>query len=500
MNYNNIGSISHLFYERQQRQQLLYRLTLLVLGSIMTLSLLFNLLNSNDENVIAQPTSVFRELGDTLYDIVALELSAETAAPSAPITVVNDTAVNTDVKPAIEIAADSNTAPAILPNVAPKTVAMPIPALPKMIAESAITVRKHDSLSKIGTRLGINHHEIAEILKLPQAYPILTHLQKDHLLNIQLNKAGSILRLSYTVKADETLLVERIGQTFSSEIRSGNSKLVSKIMLASAPIHSSLMASAKRAGLNSALINKLGLAFGSGTDYVHHLHPGAKISLLYQEYLHNGKTVKTGDVIAAQIIDGGKLYRTIRYTAPNGHVGYYLPNGQSVESGFLRAPLHYSHISSPFLLHRLQPILHIVRPHEGVDLAAPGGTPVYATSNGIISEVGRDGGYGNKVEIKFNATYSTVYGHLARFAKIHAGQSIKQGQVIGYVGMTGLATGPHLHYEFRVNGIPHDPLKVVLPGGASIPRSQKGAFLTYARGLINRLDRIKLAPNLNTKN
>jgi murein DD-endopeptidase MepM/ murein hydrolase activator NlpD len=208
----------------------------------------------------------------------------------------------------------------------------------------------------------------------------------------------------------------------------------------------------------------------------------------------NGEPVRAGRILAAEFVNQGKRHRVVYFKPDNSHGDYYTPDGQSVRKAFLRSPLDFSRVSSGFSMARLHPVLGTWRAHKGVDYSAVTGTKVKTTANGIVSFAGDQGAYGNVVMIEHQGHHTTVYGHLSRFPKgMHRGQRVGQGDVIGYVGMTGLATGPHLHYEFIVNAQHRDPLKAVLPDAPSLNGTQKLAFQESTRSLITRLGLLKNA-------
>jgi len=204
--------------------------------------------------------------------------------------------------------------------------------------------------------------------------------------------------------------------------------------------------------------------------------------------------VRAGRILAAEFINHGTPYRAVYFQKSNFGGDYYTPDGKSMRKAFLRSPIEFSRVSSGFTNSRFHPILNKWRAHKGVDYAAPTGTRVRVTADGIVSFVGKQGGYGNVVMVSHQGVYSTVYGHLSRFANdIHRGQRVTQGEVIGNVGMTGLATGPHLHYEFKVNGVHRDPLHVALPDAAPISPVQQAAFRDSTRSLNERLSMLRNA-------
>ena len=210
--------------------------------------------------------------------------------------------------------------------------------------------------------------------------------------------------------------------------------------------------------------------------------------MIYQATYVDGESQHDGRILAAEFINRGKVYRALYFHDSDGG-GYYTPEGDSLQRQFLLAPVKYTRISSGFSAARYHPILHIWRAHEGVDFAAPMGTRIEATADGKIAFAGVERGYGNVVIIRHSAHYSTLYGHMLHFARhLHRGEHVTQGQVIGYVGMTGWATGPHVHYEFRVNGVPRNPMRYNTASAPPIDDAERSAFLRATDGLNARLD------------
>jgi murein DD-endopeptidase MepM/ murein hydrolase activator NlpD len=198
--------------------------------------------------------------------------------------------------------------------------------------------------------------------------------------------------------------------------------------------------------------------------------------------------LRDGDIIAAEFVNQGRSYKALRYKDPKGDVDYYAPDGKRLRKKFLRTPVNFTRISSGFSLHRKHPILNVIRAHKGVDYAAPTGTPIRAAGDGKVVFKGRKGGYGKVIILRHGAIYSTVYGHMSRYARgLSVGKRVRQGQIIGYVGMTGLATGPHLHYEFRVHGVHRNPLTVKLPAAAPLPARYHADFQAHTEEALARL-------------
>ena len=229
--------------------------------------------------------------------------------------------------------------------------------------------------------------------------------------------------------------------------------------------------------------------FGWDIDFVLDVRPGDTFAVTYSEIWRDGKYVKDGPIEAAEFVNQGREFRAVRYADPDGDSHYYTPDGRSMHKAFLRAPVEFTRVSSRFNSARLHPILNRIRAHKGVDYAAPIGTPVKAAGDGSIRFAGVMGGYGNVVEIEHSRSVMTVYGHLSRFARgTRVGAHVTQGTVIAYVGMTGLATGPHLHYEYRVNGVFKNPQTVPLPSAAPIDARYRDDFLARTAPLLATLD------------
>lgn len=253
-------------------------------------------------------------------------------------------------------------------------------------------------------------------------------------------------------------------------------------------IHHTLYQAAREAGLSKSMTRALIGLFARQVDYRQDIHAGDRFVVVYQP------NDADPTIAAAELDLNDTTLRAFRYTDGDGNPAYYTLHGKPLKPTLLRTPLDYTRVSSPFSLRRLNPVLHIYRPHYGVDLAAPAGTPIHAAGPGRVTFRGRDGGYGNLIIIDNPGPYSTRYGHMSRFAKgIHVGSHVKQGEVIGYVGSTGLATGPHLHFEIRVNGKPEPPLKVPLPREA-LSEAQLMAYENEITPLLEDLDPTPLRP------
>jgi murein DD-endopeptidase MepM/ murein hydrolase activator NlpD len=241
-------------------------------------------------------------------------------------------------------------------------------------------------------------------------------------------------------------------------------------------IERSLFDAGAQSGLNDAMVIKLANAFGYDIDFAQDLRQGDSFTVIYDDVYREGERLRDGDIIAATFVNRGKRYSAFRYTDVAGETMYYSEDGRPLRKSFLRTPVEFTRISSTFTSGRMHPILGTMRAHRGVDYAAPQGTPVRAAGDGKVAFRGWQNGYGNVVVLQHGGHFSTLYGHMSKFSGIHDGQHVSQGQTIGYVGMTGLATGPHLHYEFRIDGVHRDPLTVTLPKPEPLPQVELARF------------------------
>jgi murein DD-endopeptidase MepM/ murein hydrolase activator NlpD len=269
---------------------------------------------------------------------------------------------------------------------------------------------------------------------------------------------------------------------------------------ATGTIESSLFQSAKRVGLSEKITAEMARIFGWDIDFALDIQPGDKFSVVYQSLYHDGQKIADGNILAAEFVTDGKSYRALRYTTPDGKSGYYSPDGNNLHKPFLRTPVHFSRISSPFG-HRKHPVLNTMRLHKGVDYAAPRGTVVKASGKGKIIFRGTLRGYGKTVIIQHGKRYRTLYAHLQGYhSSQRMGSYVAQGAPIGYVGSSGLATGPHLHYEFLVNGVHRNPLDVKLPETTQLTEAHLQDFKNRASSMLNMLDMVSqstLAMNVN---
>lgn len=255
-------------------------------------------------------------------------------------------------------------------------------------------------------------------------------------------------------------------------------------------IESSLFAAGARSGLPDNLIMELADIYGHVIDFVYEIREGDQFAVTFEKRYLDGEFIEYGNILAAEFINSGESFVAIRFKDTQGDIGYYDQNGVSLRKAFLRAPLNFRRISSNFSHSRKHPITGVRRPHKGTDYAAPTGTPVYAAGDGKIVHLGKKGGYGKTIVMKHGVNVTTLYAHLSRYGKFKAGQKVKQRQVIGYVGSTGLSTGPHLHYEFIFNGVHRNPRTILnkLPKAKTLPESEIARYKSIAGILISALD------------
>jgi murein DD-endopeptidase MepM/ murein hydrolase activator NlpD len=349
-----------------------------------------------------------------------------------------------------------------------------------------ITVKRGDSLAAIFAREGIGSRELHNVLSAGQETRALVRLFPGETVRLRIDAEGRLQEVLYDLDTATTLQVLRKEDGFT--LGKISHEIERRTALASGSIESSLFASAQRSGLTDLQAMELANIFGWDIDFALDIRRGDSYSVLYEELYLDGEKVGNGPILAAEFVNSGKTFRAVRFEE-NGEAGYYSPDGYSMRRAFLRTPVEFSRISSRFNPNRRHPVLNTIRAHRGVDYAAPTGTPVRATGSGRVASVGTQGGYGKTIVLEHGTRYTTLYAHLNGYARgIRAGSRVRQGQVIGYVGMTGLATGPHLHYEFRIDGAHRDPLTVALPKADPVAPDQRVAFDQVASSLLGQLE------------
>jgi murein DD-endopeptidase MepM/ murein hydrolase activator NlpD len=349
-----------------------------------------------------------------------------------------------------------------------------------------VIVSRNDTLDRIFRRLKLNLADLASLRTLPGVRAMLDRLRPGESLHLT-HRDGTLFGFERRLNEKETLKVSRDASGLRADV------LQNALQMRPRTVHgviaSSLFEAVEAAGAHDPTAQALADIFGWDVDFVLEVRPGDAFVVTYQEIWRDGTYLHDGPIEAAEFVNHGRSFRTVRYTDPEGGTHYYTPDGRSMQKAFLRAPVAFTRVSSRFNSARVHPILNTIRAHKGIDYAAPIGTPVRAAGDGRIRFAGVMGGYGNVVEIEHSSSIMTVYGHLSRFASgTHAGAHVQQGAVIAYVGMTGLATGPHLHYEYRVNGVFRNPETVVLPAAAPIDDRWRADFLVRSAPLLATLD------------
>ena len=375
---------------------------------------------------------------------------------------------------------------------APAPAAAPAPAIEEKKAPShrEVVVAKGDTLSTLFEKVGLPAASVHEVLASGKQAKLFGQLKRGQKLEFELNPEGQLVNLHSKVSDLETISLTRNDKGYAFN------RITAKPTVRSAYVHgvinSSLSQSAARAGLSHRMTMDMASVFGYDVDFAQDIRPGDQFDVIYEQKVVNGKAVGTGPILSARFVNRGKIYTAVRYTNKQGNTSYYTADGNSMRKAFIRTPVDFARISSKFSMGRKHPILNKIRAHKGVDYAAPRGTPIKAAGDGKVLLAGRRGGYGNTVIIQHGNTYRTLYGHMQGFAKgVKTGGSVKQGQVIGYIGTTGLSTGPHLHYEFQVNGVHVDPLGQKVAMADPISKAERARFLAQSQPLMARMDQEK---------
>lgn len=349
------------------------------------------------------------------------------------------------------------------------------------------TVQRGDSLAGYFQQLKIPASELHYLLKTITHSKLLQKLQPGQILSFELTPDNAITQLNVSIdKLTNLTIKKQAHQKYISQLVKKD--VERKTAFGSGKIYDSLYLAGKQAKLSDKLIMSLAQIFEYDIDFALDIRPGDSFRVLFEEHYIDNEKIDTGAILAAEFTNQGKTYQAFQYIDANGKSAYFKADGQSLTKAFIRTPVAYTRISSHFNLSRKHPVLHKIRAHKGVDYAAPHGTPVKASGNGKVIHAGRKGGYGNAVILQHGSKYSTLYAHLSKIGKgVRPGREVKQGQVIGYVGSTGLASGPHLHYEFRVNGVHQNPLTVALPNSNGIPNSKISDYQTQTQLYLDQM-------------
>lgn len=360
-------------------------------------------------------------------------------------------------------------------------------------------VRQDDTLPSLLARMNIRDEEAVKFLMLsPDAQALNTRLMPGHTIEIKSNLDGKLLHLEYELDTENILVAGLTSEGYL--IATQKLLLQNHQVLKSAVIRDSLFGATDDAGIPDQIAIQIAEIFSAELDFHEDLRPNDKFSVIYEAFYNAGEMMKTGNVLAVEFVNNGKVYQAVHFGEASGKYSYYTPDGKSLHKSFLRSPLEFTRVSSSFHTGRFHPILQRIKAHKGVDLAAPTGTRIKASGDGIVEFMGTKGGYGNVVILKHPNGVKTVYGHLSRFSEaLRKNDTVAQGDIIGYVGMTGLATGPHLHYEFLLDGVHRDPMTVALPTSIPIDAQYKAAFDKLSQGYMVQIEMINLRNQIASK-
>ncbi len=351
-----------------------------------------------------------------------------------------------------------------------------------------VDIKKGQTLSSIFDALNLSQTLLYNIVHLNKEAKQLTKIYPGADLAFNMDDSGHFLQLKYRISESEELFIKKVDDKLVSEIVLHTTE--TEVKTANGTITGSLFNAGKKSGLTDAMVMKLASIFAWDIDFILDIRAGDTFSLIYEKIYQDGEFLHDGRIIAASFTNQGKTYKAISYDDGNGW-SYYSPEGRNMKKAFLRAPLNFSYISSNFNPKRFHPVQKRVKPHRGIDYAAPRGTPVFAAGNGVVTRSSYSKYNGNYVFIKHPSGIVTKYLHFTK-RKVKKGQRVKQGQTIGTVGSTGMVTGAHLHYEFVLNGVHRNPRTVKLPKASPLAKSKINAYLSYATPLLSQLDSISV--------
>ncbi len=356
-------------------------------------------------------------------------------------------------------------------------------------------IQRSDTVSSLFNRLGIADREALEFIRLNEtAQAVSRQLRPGKTVSAQTSESGELLSLHFPLNGkDSVLTIRRDGNKFIASEETP--ELEARTHVKSGEIRNSLFGATDAAGIPDAIATQLAEIFGGDIDFHRDLRKGDRFSLVYETLSHRGQTIQSSRILSAEFTNNQKTYQAFWFAGGNNKGSYYTAEGKSLRKAFLRSPLEFSRVTSGFTTARFHPVLQTWRAHKGVDYGAPIGTRVRTVADGTVEFAGRQNGYGNLIVVKHQGNYSTAYGHLNGFGtNIRKGTRVSQGDLIGYVGKTGLASGPHLHYEFRVNNQQVNPLAVTLPTAIPLEASQ---IARYKAAVIPLREQLNLAKQIS---
>ena len=357
-------------------------------------------------------------------------------------------------------------------------------------SHKSLTVSKGDTLSTLFSKAGLSTNDLHEAVNSSKDAKRFSRLDVGQVLEFDLSASGKLQRLQSKLSDLESISLDKTAQGYAFKREMVKPDL--RTTYTRGTINSSLSQSAQAAGLPHSVTMDMASVFAYDIDFSEDIRQGDEFELVYEQKVIKDKTVGTGNILSARFTNRGKIFTAVRYTNKQGVTSYYTAEGNSMRKAFIRSPVDFARISSGFSMGRRHPILNKIRAHKGIDYAAARGTPIKAAGDGRVTLAGRHGGYGNAVIIQHGNSYKTLYGHMQGFAKgVRTGSSVKQGQIIGYIGTTGLSTGPHLHYEFQVNGRHVNPLSIKTAMADPIAKAEKQRFLQQSQPLVARMNQEK---------
>lgn len=347
-----------------------------------------------------------------------------------------------------------------------------------------IEVKSGDNLSLIFDNLKLSPQQLAQLVSADKKGGKYLHaLRPKQNIKFQIEN-NRLLAMHYIESKTDSTLYLYDAENNRYSVKHTQKEIEKRIAHSSGMIDSSFYATGLKSGLSDKIIMELVAVFGWDIDFALDIRSGDSFTVLYEERYLDGDKLSDGEIIAAEFINQGRKVTALRHIDKHARSNYYTPEGYSLRKAFIRSPVDFRRISSKFQRSRYHPVLGKKRPHRGVDYAAATGTPIKASGDGKVIFKGRKGGYGNTVILQHGGIFTTLYAHMSAFKRgIRNGKRVKQGQIIGYVGKTGRTTGPHLHYEFRVNGVHRNPLTVKFPNASPLKKSYKTAFKEQAGGL-----------------
>ncbi len=388
--------------------------------------------------------------------------------------------------PGIDVISGNFVAEALELNIQPSDIMRSAP----LVSEDR--VRRSDTLAALVGRLGIADSELQSFIKSDVNAQVLMQLKAGATVSALADVEGRVKWVRYWGLLDKggestrVVLIERKAGKLVSSIETV--AFEKQMEVRNGEIKSSLYGATDAAGVPDAVANQMADIFSAQIDFHRDLKSGDKFRVVYENYVFKGEVLRPGRILAAEFNNGGKRHAAFWFSPAGSSGGYYTADGQSLKQGFLLSPLEFSRVTSGFTNARFHPVLQEWRAHRGVDYGAPEGTRVRATADAVVDFVGQQNGYGNVVVLRHQGKYTTWYAHLSGFgSEIRKGARVQQGDLVGFVGQTGWATGPHLHYEFRINDVQQNPLTVSLPGSAPLEGSLLGLFKRRSSDLTARM-------------